>query len=96
MKLPRSLRRLVDRAALHPVDAVPVWFSFSPLLAYILAIQTGWASRSDWGFGLAFAASALLGVVTVVRGLKFGRRFMRPTDKARDEWARRNQSGDYR
>lgn len=78
MKTRRAARKLVDRVALHPTESVPVFFAFSPLLAYIVAIEAGWASRSNWVLGLVLAASAALGGVVVCRMLKFGNRFLRP------------------
>jgi hypothetical protein len=96
MKLKRHVRRLLDRVALSDARGAMTIFSFSPLLLYVLLIELGALPRSKWLWGAAGIISVLLLVVVGARAYKWGRRFMRPVDKLRDDWARNNQSDDYR
>ena len=65
-----------------------VFIAFSPVLAMMFV------SRSLWWVG-AIPSLLILGYF-LWRGYRVGRLFMRPVDRARDEWAATNQGNDYK
>jgi hypothetical protein len=75
------------------------WFAVSgeKHLAYIAFSPTfvaAFVSRDFWWVGAM--ATALLLTYFLRRGYRAGRNFMRPIDQARDDWASKHQSSEYR
>jgi hypothetical protein len=95
MHFKRHIRRLLDRGALSDSHA-GVFFGFTPVLLYIGLIELGVLPWSNWIWAGAGILTAAILLAVGLRGYKLGRRFTRPVDKLRDEWARNNQSDDYR
>ena len=88
MKL-NHLNNWVDRRWFAPGgEKHLVFIAFSP------TIVASFVSRDLWWVGAI--ATALLLTYFLRRGYRVGRNFMRPIDQARDEWASKHQSSEYR